>query len=164
MSRELKRISFFALATALLLADFVMSPGLNRVTRAHAIVRADDGGACTLAGTAGRWGYTYSGTIVGFGPSASVGSFVQDAAGDVNGTQTRSFAGQVAQETIKGIVMVHADCTTSATINAYENGVFQRTAELDGVLVDRSRGLRAIFKTAGTVITVDARKISAPED
>ena len=71
MSRELKRISFFALATALLLADFVMSPGLNRVTRAHAIVRADDGGACTLAGTAGRWGYTYSGTIVGFGPGAS---------------------------------------------------------------------------------------------
>jgi len=54
--------------------------------------------------------------------------------------------------------------TTTATINAYQNGVFQRTAELDGVLVDHSRGLRAIFKTAGTVITIDGRKTSGQED
>ena len=164
MSRDLNRISIFVLATALLLVGYVMSPGLNRVTRAHAIVRADDGGACTLADASGRWGYSYSGIIVGFGPVASVGSFVQDTAGNVNGTQTRSFVGNIAQETIKGIVIVHADCTTTATINAYENGVFQRTAELDGVLVDRGRGLRAIFKTAGTVITIDGRKTSGQED
>jgi hypothetical protein len=164
MSRDLKRISIFVLATALLLVGYVMSPGLNRVTRAHAIVRADDGGACALADAVGRWGYSYSGTIVGFGPVASVGSFVQDAAGNVNGTQTRSFVGNVAPETIKGIVIVHADCTTTGTINVYQNGVFQRTAELDGVLVDRGRGLRAIFKTAGTVITIDGRKTSGQED
>jgi len=164
MSHELRRVSIFASAAALLLVGYVLSPELNRVTRAHAVVRADDGGACTLADAAGRWGYSYSGTIGGFGPVASVGSFVQDAAGNVNGAQTRSFVGNIAQETIKGVVIVHADCTTTGTINVYQNGVFQRTAELDGVLVDHSRGLRAIFKTAGTVITIDGRKTSGQED
>lgn len=160
MSYRLKRIGLFALAVALLLTGYVFSPGLNPVAPAPTVVHADDAGACTLANAAGRWGHSYSGTIVGFGPVASVGSFVQDAAGNVNGTQTRSFAGNVAQETIKGIINVHADCTTAATINVYQNGVFQRTAELDGVLVDHGRGVKAIFKTAGTVITIDARKIS----
>ena len=164
MSHELRRISILALAVALLLAGYVIIPGLNPVAPAQAVVRADDGGACTLAEAVGRWGYSYSGTIVGFGPVASVGSFVQDAAGNVNGAQTRSFVGNVAQETIKGIVIVHADCTTTGTINVYQNGVFQRTADLDGVLVDRGRGLRAIFKTAGTVITIDGRKTSGQED
>jgi hypothetical protein len=32
-------------------------------------------------------------------------------------------------------------------LNIYRNGVFQRTAKLDGVLVDRGREVRAIFKT-----------------
>ncbi len=164
MSRELRRIGIFASAITLLLAGYVMRPELNQITRAHAIVRADDGGACTQAGAAGRWGYSYSGTIVGFGPVASVGNFVQDTGGNVNGTQTRSFVGNIAQETIKGIVIVRTDCTTTGTINVYQNGVFQRTAELDGVLVDRGRGLRAIFKTAGTVITIDGRKTSGQED
>ena len=164
MSTQLGKFGILASATGLLLAGYVISSEINQVTRAHAIVRADDGGACTQAGAAGGWGHTYSGSIVGFGPVASVGSFVEDTAGNVNGTQTRSFVGNIAQETIKGIVIVHADCTTAATINVYQNGVFQRTAELDGVLVDRGKGLRAIFKTNGTVITVDGRKISASEE
>jgi hypothetical protein len=164
MSRKLTRIGIFAVGAALLVSGYAISPGLNQATRAHAVVHADDGGACTLAEAAGRWGYSYSGTIVGFGPVASVGSFVQDPAGNVNGSQTRSFVGNIAQETIKGIVTVHSDCTTTATINVYQNGVFQRTADLDGVLVDRGSGLRAIFKTAGTVITIDGRRIDSHED
>ncbi len=119
MSRELRRVSIFASAAVFLLMGYVFSPELNRVARAHALVRADDGGACTLADVDGRWGYSYSGTIVGFGPVASVGSFVQDAAGSVTGAQTRSFVGNIAQETIKGVVIVHADCTTTGTINVY---------------------------------------------
>jgi len=164
MSHELRRVNIFASTAALLLMGYASSPELNRATRAHAVVRADNGEACTVADAAGRWGYSYSGTIVGFGPVATVGSFVQDAAGNVAGAQTRSFVGNIGQETIKGIVIVHADCTTAATINAYQNGVFQRTAELDGVLVDHGRGLKAIFKTAGTVITIDARKIESHAD
>jgi hypothetical protein len=164
MSTQLEKFGILASATGLLLAGYGISPEINQLTRAHAIVRAEDGGVCTLADASGRWGYSYSGTIVGFGPVASVGSFVQDTAGNVNGTQTRSFAGNIAQETIKGIVIVHADCTTAATINVYQNGVLRRTAELDGVLVDHGRGLRAIFKTAETVITIDGRKTSGQED
>ena len=153
-----------AASAAALLTGYVARPGPNPETPGQAVVHADDGEACTLADAAGRWGYSYSGTIVGFGPVASVGSFVQDAEGNVTGTQTRSFVGNIAQERIKGVVIVHADCTTAATISVYQNGVFQRTAELDGVLVDRGRALRAIFKTAGTVITTEGRRISARED
>jgi hypothetical protein len=151
-----------AASAAALLTGYVARPGPN--PEGQAVVCADDGEACTLADAAGRWGYSYSGTIVGFGPVASVGSFVQDAAGNVTGTQTRSFVGNIAQERIKGVVIVHADCTTVATSSVYQNGVFQRIAELEGVLVDRGRALRAIFKTAGTVITTEGRRISARED
>jgi hypothetical protein len=164
MSRESRRVGIFASAAALLLMGYVFSPELNRFTRAHAVVRADYGGECTGADATGRWGYSYSGTIVGFGPVASVGSFVQDTTGNVNGAHIRSFVGNIAQETIKGVVIIHADCTTTGTINVYQNGVFGPTAELDGVLVDRGRGLRAIFKTAGTIITIDGRKTSGQED
>ena len=51
---------------------------------------------CSTAGAAGKWAYTYTGTIFtpsGPVPAASVGHFSEDAAGNLTGSQARSVAG-----------------------------------------------------------------------
>ena len=45
--------------------------------------------ACSPALTAGKWGFTTSGTVVGIGPRASLGIFTLDTAGNLlNGKAT----------------------------------------------------------------------------
>jgi hypothetical protein len=118
---------------------------------------------CSLANLAGRRGYSYSGAITAgpaAGPAASAGSFTQDASGNFKGSQTRSFNGDVANETLTGTISVNPDCTAVATVNVYQSGVFERTSVLDAVYVDNERGVRAIFTTPFTVITLEGRKIN----
>src|SRR5216684_3799895 len=89
--------------------------------------------ACSTAGQAGNWAYTYTGTIFtqnGPLPAASVGHFSQDSAGNVTGSQARSVAGNSGVEDIAGNVTVNKDCTGSATISVFVNGQLQRTAVL----------------------------------
>lgn len=135
---------------------------------------------CSLAGVAGKWGYTYTGTIVlptSGVPVAAVGRFTLDRDGDLSGTQTRSNGGVSAEETITAKVTVNADCSGTGNFNVYQsqNGqlVLVRTAVLALVFDNDSRELRAIFESLtlvnGTslqslpvVITVEARKMRSP--
>src|ERR1700730_1327265 len=73
-------------ALNLLAGILLVAVALSAVPSAHAQ-------PCSLAGTAGRWGYTYTGTIVlptGGLPVAAVGRFTLEADGNLSGTQTRS--------------------------------------------------------------------------
>src|ERR1700674_2312172 len=75
---------------------------------------------CSNTGQAGNWAYTYTGTIFTQNrplPTASVGHFSQDSAGNITGSQTRSAAGNPGVEDIAGNVTVNKDCTATATIN-----------------------------------------------
>ncbi len=128
---------------------------------------------CPLAGVAGKWGYTYTGSIIlptGRVPVAAVGRFTLDADGNLSGTQTRSNGGVSAQETISAKVTMNADCTGTGTFNVYQSGVVVRSAVLALVFDDDAKELRAIFEsltltngpTLPVVITVEARKISLP--
>jgi hypothetical protein len=45
---------------------------------------------CSLANTAGKWGFSINGSIPVIGPVGAVGMFTQDAAGNISGTETRS--------------------------------------------------------------------------
>lgn len=130
---------------------------------------------CSLAGTAGRWGYTYTGTIVlptGGVPVAAVGRFTLDADGNLSGTQTRSNGGVTAQETVSAKVTVNADCTGTGNFSVYQSGQLVRSAVLALVFDDDSKSLRAIFEsltlTNGPslplVVTVSARRIFATEE
>lgn len=132
-------------------------------------------GQCSLAGVAGKWGYTYTGTIIlptGAVPVAAVGRFTLDADGNLSGTQTRSNGGVSAQETITAKVTVNADCTGAGTFNVYQSGVVVRSAVLALVFDDDSKEIRAIFEsltlTNGlslpVVITVNAKKIFSIEE
>ena len=136
---------------------------------------AQDSGVCSNATVAGKWGYTYTGTILVPTPTgtlpvpvAAVGRFTVDIDGNLSGTQTRSNGGASAQETLTGKITVNADCTGTGNFNVYQSGQLVRTGVLAFVFDDDSKEARAIFEsltlvngpTLPVVITAQARKIS----
>lgn len=105
---------------------------------------------CSTAGAAGKWAYTYTGTIFtpnGPLPAASVGRFTEDVSGNLIGSQTRSVAGTSGAEDIAGTLSVNRDCTATATINVYVNGQLQRTAVLAVVFDKNMNHARGIFES-----------------
>ena len=125
---------------------------------------------CSTAAAAGKWSYTYTGTIFtqnGPLPAASVGHFSQDAAGNITGSQARSVAGNSGVEDIAGNVTVNKDCTSTGTIDVLVNGQVQRTAVVAGVYDNNGNHGRLIFQSLklpdGTnvpvVITIDANRL-----
>ena len=120
--------------------------------------------SCSLGGVAGRYGYTTSGTIPTLGAVAGVGHVSLDRTRNLTGSQTVSFNGAIASETLSGTYSVNADCTGSATISVFRSGVLVRTSVLNLVYDDHQREIRAIFTTAGTAITVNARKMFRDEE
>ncbi len=132
--------------------------------------QAQDEGGCSNAAAAGKWGFTTAGTVFlasGPAPVVVVGSFKLDAAGNLEGTQTRSLNGlPVNRETISGTILVNSDCTATAAISVFHSGVLNRTSTLDLVFVENLRGVRGVFTSAttaggvsiGTVLTFDGNK------
>jgi hypothetical protein len=126
---------------------------------------------CSTAAAAGKWAYTYTGTI--FTPSgpllaASVGHFTADSAGNITGSQARSVAGSPGVEDISGTVSVNnKDCTATASIDVLVNGQLQRTSTLAAVYDNNMNHARAIFQSLtlpdGTnvpvVITIDYTRV-----
>ena len=90
---------------------------------------------------------------------AAVGSFTQDAAGNITGAQTRSLAGAIAQETIAGTVTVNPDCTATATVNVLQGGTPVRTSTLDAVYDNFGRNLNTMASDTGTVMHVAHTRI-----
>jgi hypothetical protein len=122
--------------------------------------------SCSLRGVAGSYGFTTTGTIPTLGAVAAVGRISLDEDGNLTGAQTTSFNGAIVQETLSGTYSVSADCTGTgtATVNVYHSGVLVRTTNLDVVWDNHQRELRAIFLTAGTVLTINGRKIFREEE
>lgn len=105
---------------------------------------------CSTAAAAGKWAYTYTGTIFtqnGPLPAASVGHFTTDKAGNITGSQTRSVAGNSGVEDISGTISVNKDCTGTATVDVLVNGQVQRTAVLAVVYDNNVNQARAIFQS-----------------
>ena len=105
---------------------------------------------CSTAAAAGKWAYTYTGTIFtqnGPLPAASVGHFSADAAGNITGSQTRSVAGSSGVEDISGKASVNKDCTATATVDVLVNEQVQRTAVLAVAYDNNMNHARAIFQS-----------------
>ena len=127
--------------------------------------------SCSTAAAAGKWNYTYVGTIftaAGPLPAASVGHFSEDAAGNITGKQTRSVAGNSGEEDISGTLSVNRDCTGTATIAVYVSGQLQRTAVLAISFDSNMNHARGIFSSlvlpdntnVPVVITTDNSRVS----
>ncbi len=128
------------------------------------IATAAQARSCSLQGVSGRYGYTIAGTIPTLGAVAAVGTISLDAEGNVTGAQTASFNGAIVKETLSGAYTVNADCTGTATVNVFRSGVLVRTSNFDVVWDNNQRELRAIFLTAGTVLTVNGRKFFSEDE
>jgi hypothetical protein len=127
------------------------------------------GPACSLALTAGKWGFSTSGTVVGIGPRSSLGIFTLDAAGNLlNGKATASLNGAVTGELFSGTYTVNPDCTGKSAINVTDlsgNKLF--TGTLDLLFDENGREFRAIFTSVttptgialGTVINAEAKRV-----
>ena len=135
------------------------------VTRAEA-------SSCSQAALAGKWTYTYTGTIFtanGAFPLASVGHFHQDAAGNVEGGQTRTVAGSAGVEDVSGVFTVNPDdCSATGTISALVGGQVERTAIVALAYDQDGNHVRGIFQSLtlpdGTnlpvVITIDGNRVN----
>jgi hypothetical protein len=150
----------FARALLVLGATFILALAPLQAEASH----------CSTAAAAGKWAYTYTGTIFtqnGPLPAASVGHFSADSAGNITGSQTRSVAGNSGVEDISGTISVNKDCTATATINVLVNGQLQRTAVLAVAYDNNMNHARGIFQSLvlpdGTnvpvVITTDNTRV-----
>jgi len=159
------------LARTLLVIISVATFCAGLVSTAH----AEDESGCSTSTVAGRWAYTYTGTIflpTGAVPVATVGTYTQDTKGSFAASQNRSVGGTYAQETATGTVTVNSDCTGTLNANVYQSGQLVRTAVIDLVFDNNRRHLRAIFQSAslpdGTnlpvVITIDGMRLSTRHD
>lgn len=127
---------------------------------------------CSMKTGAGRWGFTTRGTIPSVGDVAAVGTFTADVSGNLSGRQTRSIAGDVAEETFTGTFTVNSDCTGTDVIQVYEGGILVRTSTLKLVYEQNGRAARAIFQqlllpngaVLHTVLTIDATRITPRTD
>jgi len=124
---------------------------------------------CSLAGAAGKWGFTLTGAVIlptGPVPIAAVGRATIDAAGNASGTEARSVGGGFAEETLTGTLTVNPDCTGTITAKFYESGQLVRTSVVAIVFVDNMKEFRGVQESlvlpGGTslpvVLTVDAKR------
>ncbi len=132
-------------------------------------------GQCSLAGVAGKYGFTLNGVVITPGgpvPIAAVGKAVLDAAGNSSGTEARSVGGGYADETFTGTYTVNADCTGTATLQFFESGNPVRTSVLSIVFDNNQREIRMVQKSLTlpnnvvlpAIITVEARRMFTDED
>ena len=117
---------------------------------------------CTASDVAGRYGYTSTGSIVSppVGPFTAVGRVTFTETGTLSGAQTTSIAGNLVEETVQGTFAVNPDCTGSATVHVYHGATLARTSVINLVWDDHEKEARAIFLTAGTDISIQARKMT----
>ncbi len=132
-----------------------------------ATARADGNQTCSLGSVAGSWAFTITGTIPSIGPVGAIGKFTQDPSGTINGTETRSLNGDIADETLTGTAAVNSDCSGADAFKVYEGGVLVRTSTVSLVYDDNRNAAKAVFTSVvlpdGTVLpsilTVDAHRL-----
>jgi hypothetical protein len=126
-----------------------------------------EGVPCSVAGAAGTYGVSDSGTIVGIGPRAAVALVTLDAEGNIKGKVTASLKGSVSSTTLSGTYSVNPDCTGTTSFGEYDSsGNLLITATLALVWDADMREFRFLFTSAAlsdgtaltTVINGDARK------
>lgn len=140
--------------------------GIILLAAVVSLVPAARAHGCTMSEVAGEYGYTSSGTIVTppVGAFTTVGHVRFTAAGTFGGAQTTSIAGNFFDETVSGTYTVNSDCTGTAVVNVYHGTTLARTTNLNLVWDDNQKEVRAIFLTAGTAITIDAKKMFHEEE
>src|SRR5437868_3010325 len=105
--------------------------------------------SCSSSSIAGKWAFTSNGTLFtpsGPIPVAAVANLSIDVYGNIEGCQTRSLAGQVADEIFTGTLSITPECSSEAKVDVRDqNGNVVRSTTLHLVFDDNSRSARGIF-------------------
>lgn len=109
---------------------------------------------CDVSTLQGSYGFTESGSIVGFGSYAAVGTLTSDAKGNFSGAFTESFNGAIASATLNGTYQVAPDCTGTATLH----DSFGRTGNRAFVILADAAEINYLFTDPGFVATGIAKK------
>lgn len=126
----------YARRGALLLSTLLLGAGT---------ATADNGGFCSTANGAGRWGYAITGYNTTGGPDAMVGSGVVDPWGKVSFSQTEVTNGQAIKGELKGRVTVSRDCKASLEVDLIVDGSTVVTATWALVYTDNQKEIRGIL-------------------
>ena len=116
-------------------------------------------GKCSERSLNGVYSIEFSGSFVGVGPVATLGTIKLDGAGNFEVTDTASFNGTIIDRVGAGTYTVGADCTGSATVT-YSVGQPGRQATFDFVITDRGQDVRLIGTTPGSIVSGSAKPIS----
>ena|SRR5215471_5868989 len=119
---------------------------------------ADEHHGCTLRSVSGAFGYTSNGIRNGVGPVAGAGTAVFHRDGTVDGKQTVSFNGIIADETYSGTYTVDSDCSGEFTV-VVDSPIAPRTSHVNVIWVSDGDGAKAIFTDDDTILTADAKRI-----
>lgn len=127
---------------------------------------------CSLAGAAGNYAFSDSGTIVGVGPRAAVGLLSFSAAGQIKGKVTASLSGGISQTMLSGTYAVNPDCSGTTTFNEFDqDGNPVLTASVGVVWDESMHEARFLFTSVvlangtplATAINGSARKLTSEE-
>jgi hypothetical protein len=103
-------------------------------------------GECSQARAAGNYGFSDSGTIVGIGPRAAMGTLAFDAAGNIAGRVTASLSGSIGTTNLSGTYSVNFDCSGTATFSeSDQSGNLILTTSVEIVWDDNMREARFLF-------------------
>src|SRR5271170_1442888 len=102
----------------------------------------------------GDYGFTATGTITGLGAFAVVGRFTADGQGNITGSQTRNFNGQIVHETYTETYTVNLDCTGSSQKKT-STGIDVNWAF---VVLNHGKTIEAVETDPGAVVTLRAER------
>jgi hypothetical protein len=112
-------------------------------------------GNCSLRTLNGCYGFSFSGTILGFGPIAGIGVTNFDGQGHSTTTQTLNINGSGGiHTTVTETYTVNPDCTGSTVITQADGSL----THIDFVIVDHGKELLTLPTDPGAVITGSLKK------
>ena len=116
---------------------------------------------CTLGTLKGRYGFTFTGTLVSppvpaaiAGPLASVGVATYNGDGTFSTVDTTSLNGMITTAATTGTYTVDADCTGSSTVTDSSGN----TRHADFVILNHGEEIRTILTDPGRVVTGISKK------
>jgi hypothetical protein len=110
---------------------------------------------CSLRSLKGCYGFSFSGTILGFGPIAGIGVTNFDGQGHSTTTQTLNINGSGGiHTTVTETYTVNPDCTGSTVITQADGSL----THIDFVIVDHGKEILTLPTDPGAVITGSLKK------
>lgn len=106
---------------------------------------------CNNGLAAGRYAYTFNGSILGVGNTTAVGVLTVNQDGTLLFADTQSLAGQITRRNFTGTYTLNPDCTGAAIFSTGLTGDF--------ILSDEGREVRVIITTPGVIVSGQAKRI-----